>query len=55
MGPYLLVLHDDRARISCIKTEKYSVISTKLITRFPIIFIPVKTKFTLQFLFMKKW
>ena len=48
LSQYLLVLHDNRARISYIKTEKS-------VTRFPIIFISVKTEFTIQFLFMKKW
>ena len=47
IGPYLSVLHYDRARISKLhKMKKYSVISRKLITRFPIIFISVETKFT---------
>ena len=54
MDPYLLVLHDDRAQISCIKTENYSVFSRKLITRFPIIFISVKTKLTLQIFIHEK-
>ena len=53
-GPYLSVLPGDRARISCIKMEKYSVISRKLITWFPIIFISVKTEFTLHFFIYEK-
>ena len=54
MVPYLFVLHDDCAQNSYIKMEKYSVISRKLITQFLIIFISVKTEFTIQFFIYEK-
>ena len=55
MGPYLLVLHDDRARISCIKTE--NIFRNFHKTNNPVsdyFHFSIKTKFTVQFFIYEK-